>query len=100
MFKHHERCSSCKLPGSNGQFIFGSTCDLFVQQETKKKGQHGFNENEKTPLKLMAGNMSFLKPGLSQSFWILTEISNINSFFIKKKKNVVVFSNIHNKFSS
>ena len=34
------------------------------------------------------------------NIFILTGISKINLFFIKKKKNVVVYSNIHDKFAS
>ena len=47
--------------------------------------------------------MSFLRTGLSKSRWdifLLTGISNMNIFFIKKKINVDCVSNIHDKFPS
>ena len=49
--------------------------------------------------------MSFLRAGLSKYCWLgkiflPTGISNRNIFCMKKKKNVVVYSNIHKFVSS
>ena len=41
-----------------------------------------------------------LVAGETLIIFILTGISNMNIFFIKKKKHVVVYSNIHDKFAS
>ena len=41
-----------------------------------------------------------LLAGENLNIFLLTGILNINIFFIKKKVNVVVHSNIHDKFSS
>ena len=41
-----------------------------------------------------------LLAGETLNIFLLTGISNINIFSIKKKKNVVVYSNIHDKFAS
>ena len=72
---------------------------------TKKKGQHDCKEKETTTLYVRAGKTftSFLMAGLSKCWWLgrhfniflLTGISNINNFFINKKKNVVVHENIY-----
>ena len=41
-----------------------------------------------------------LVAGETLNIFLLTGISNINIFFIKKKKIVVIYSNIHDKFPS
>ena len=38
--------------------------------------------------------------GETLNFFLLTGISNINIFFVKKKKNVVVHSKFHDNFAS
>ena len=91
-----ERCSTTTrgvhLPSFQGQLIsfHFRALDLFLQQETKKKGQHDCNEKEITPLQMMAEGicMPFLRAGLlaeeTLNIFLLTGISNVNSFFIKK----------------
>ena len=84
--------------------------DLFLEQETQKKGQHDCNEKEKIPLSLMAGKtlIYFLRAGLSKCCWLGRHLTYLPSnwnpkykyFFIKKKKIVVIYSNIHDKFPS
>ena len=41
-----------------------------------------------------------LLAGKTLNIFILTGLSNINVFFIQRKMNVVVYSNIYDKFSS
>ena len=46
--------------------------DIRLQQVTKKKGQHDYNEKEKTPLQLMAVKtpMSFLRARYLKCNWL------------------------------
>ena len=41
-----------------------------------------------------------LLAGETLNIFLLTKISNISIFSIKKKKNVAVYGNIHDKFAS
>ena len=43
--------------------------------------------------------INMLLAGDTLNMFLLTGISNINMFFIKKKKNVVVYNNIHDKIA-
>ena len=95
-------------PSFQGQLICFNlgAFDLFLQQETKKKGQHDCNEKEKTDgwedsyVLPQGWIIKMLLAGETINIFLQTGISNINICFKKKKKNVVVYRNIHNKFAS
>ena len=108
LINHHNRCSSTKLPGSTDQFPFESTWP-FSSIRDKENGTtwlqwegenstltDGWRDSYAFPLGWI---IKILLAEETLNIFLLTGISNINMFFIKKNMNVIVYSNIHDKFA-
>ena len=94
-------------PSFQGQLISFHlrALDLFLQQETKKKGAGGENstltdgwwDSNVCPQDWI---IKMFLAGETLNIFLLTGSSKINIFFMNKKMNVVAYINIHEKFAS